>query len=61
MAISENKDATISPRLYVDNQILLQTEYRQVNSESNHIADFSILIKKMTIQKVIFFIILKKT
>ncbi len=46
MAISENKDATISPRLYVDNQILLQTEYRQVNSESNHIADFSIFNKK---------------
>ena len=55
MAISENKDATISPRLYVDNQILLQTEYRQVNSESNHIADFSIFNKKNDNSKSHFF------
>ena len=46
MAISENKDATISPRLYVDNQILLQTEYRQVNSESNISQILAYLIKK---------------
>ncbi len=40
-AIANNKDATFSPRLYSDDKILLQTEYRQVNSKSTHISDFS--------------------
>ena len=40
-ALSENKDATFSPRFYPDDKILLQTEFRQVNLNSNHIADFS--------------------
>ena len=40
--ISDNKDLTISPRLYFDNNILLQSEYRQANKNSNIISDFSI-------------------
>ena len=40
-AIAENKDITFSPRFYPDEKILLQTEYRQANSRSNHITDFS--------------------
>ena len=40
--ISDNKDLTISPRLYFDNNILLQSEYRQANKNSNFISDFSI-------------------
>ncbi len=39
--ISDNKDFTFSPRLYNNNKILLQTEYRQENSKSFHISDFS--------------------
>ncbi len=39
--VSNNKDFTFSPRLYNDNKILLQTEYRQANSKSFHISDFS--------------------
>ncbi len=39
--ISENKDATITPRVYLDNKLLLQTEYRQKNKKSNHLFDFS--------------------
>jgi len=39
--ISDNKDFTFSPRLYNNNKILLQTEYRQANSKSFHISDFS--------------------
>ena len=39
--ISDNKDFTFSPRLYNNNKILLQTEYRQKNSKSFHISDFS--------------------
>ena len=46
LAIAENKDATFSPRLYANEKILLQTEYRQVNSKSNHIADFSFFAEK---------------
>jgi LPS-assembly protein len=39
--VSENKDITFSPRLYDHEEILLQTEYRQANLNSNHISDFS--------------------
>ena len=39
--ISDNKDLTIQPRFYSDERLLLQSEYRQVNSNSNHIIDFS--------------------
>ena len=45
-ALAENKDATFSPRFYADEKILLQTEYRQVNVNSNHIADFSYYAEK---------------
>ena len=40
--ISQNKDMTFSPRLYSNNKLLLQTEYRQKNKNSSHIADVSI-------------------
>jgi len=40
--ISENKDLTITPRIFFDNNILIQTEYRQANKSSNGIIDFSI-------------------
>tara|TARA_B100001057_G_C22856337_1_gene952822 strand:+ start:1029 stop:3407 length:2379 start_codon:yes stop_codon:yes gene_type:complete len=39
--IAENKDLTVSPRLYSNNNFLIQSEYRQVNSNSSHILDFS--------------------
>jgi LPS-assembly protein len=45
-AIAENKDATFSPRFYPEDKVLLQTEYRQANLNSNHIADFSYFAKK---------------
>ncbi len=40
--ISERKDLTFYPRLFIDNEILLQTEYRQTNKSSDLILDFSI-------------------
>jgi LPS-assembly protein len=43
LAISENKDMTFYPRIYTKDKILLQSEFRQVNSASKHIADFSFL------------------
>ena len=41
-ALSENKDFTITPRIYFNNDILLQNEYRQVNKNFDHITDFSL-------------------
>ena len=45
-ALAENKDATFSPRFYPDDKVLIKTEYRQVNLNSNHFADFSYFTKK---------------
>ena len=41
LAISEDKDLTIKPRLFDDNKFLLQNEYRQKTKNSFTIADFS--------------------
>ena len=59
-AISENKDATFSPRFYSEDQFLLQTEYRQANLNSNHHTDFSYFIKKDKNSKNHFFYKLDK-
>jgi len=41
IVLADNKDLTIKPRFFSDQQILLQSEYREVNKKSNHIIDFS--------------------
>ena len=41
LALAENKDMTLSPRFYGNDQFLLQSEYRQKNRQTDHIADFS--------------------
>ena len=38
---SESKDLTFTPRVFGNKKILAQTEYRQENKNSSHIADFS--------------------
>jgi LPS-assembly protein len=40
--LSENKDMTFKPKLFFNNEIVLQNEYRHKNKNSSHIADFSI-------------------
>ncbi len=40
--ISDRKDLTLFPRIFFDNEILLQTEYRQANKDSDFTLDFSI-------------------
>ena len=45
-AMADNKDITFSPRFYADEKILLQSEYRQKNFKSNHVADFSFFTEK---------------
>ena len=39
--ISENKDLTITPRIFFDNNTIIQSEYRQTNKSSDGIIDFS--------------------
>ena len=46
--ISDNKDLTFSPRIFSENEGLFQNEYRQVNKNSKHIADFSLKAKDST-------------
>jgi len=45
LVIAENKDITINPRFYPDDKLLLQTEYRMLNSKSESLLDFSIMSK----------------
>ena len=40
--ISDNKDLTFSPKIFFDDNVLLQTEYRQKNKNSELITDQSI-------------------
>ena len=46
--ISDNKDFTFAPRIFSENEGLFQNEYRQVNKNSKHIADFSLKAKDST-------------
>ena len=41
LAVAENKDITFSPRFFNDDKLLLQSEFRQKNKKSDHIADLS--------------------
>ena len=50
--ISENKYLTFTPRIYSDQNIILQSEYRQVNKNSDHIFDTSL---KQDDSKIHFF------
>ena len=40
-AIGNDKDMTISPRIYTNNNLFIQNEYRQAFEKSNLISDFS--------------------
>ena len=52
--ISENKDVTFTPRIYFNNDYLIQNEYRQVEKNTKHISDFS--LKKLgALSKTHFF------
>ena len=47
-AIDYDKDLTISPRVYTNNNLFLQTEYRQAFNNSDFISDFSFNKKDKT-------------
>ena len=44
--VANNKDLTLTPRFYADDKLLFQSEYRQVNLSSKHIADLSFFAEK---------------
>ena len=54
-AMGINKDMTFTPRLYTEDKILMQTEFRQLNFNSSHLSDFSIYKEKDTNSKNHFF------
>ena len=59
--LSQNQDLTFTPRIYSNNSLLLQTEYRQENKNSSHISDFSFFEDKEKDSKsLIFFYSYKK-
>ncbi len=41
MALTENRDMTFTPRIFKDDKFLIQSEFREKNKNSNHIADLS--------------------
>ncbi len=47
-AISDSKDLTFKPRFYLDNDYIIQSEFREAYKNSNLIADFSINRKENT-------------
>ena len=47
-SISNSKDLTIRPRIYFDNDFIIQTEFREAFKDSNLIADFSFNRKENT-------------
>tara|TARA_E500000178_G_scaffold119497_1_gene119540 strand:+ start:155 stop:2515 length:2361 start_codon:yes stop_codon:yes gene_type:complete len=40
-AVAENRDITLTPRFFGNDKFLIQSEFREKNKNSNHIADFS--------------------
>ncbi len=52
--IDDNKDLTFTPRIFSENEVMFQNEYRQVNKNSKHIVDFS-LKEKNSSSKTHFF------
>ena len=61
LAISENRDFTLSPRIYSDNKALYQGEYRHITKNTENILDASIkndsvtLLKKNSTNSHLFF------
>ena len=53
--LSENKDITLTPRLYAKDQLLLQSEYRELNKNSSILSDFSFLTEKKRTEGHLFF------
>jgi len=58
--MANNKDLTLSPRFYLDERLLLQSEYRQANANSNFISDFSFFNETKLESKSHFFSRFKK-
>ena len=60
IALAKNKDITLTPRFFNDDKFLLQSEFRQQNKNSDHIADLSQFISNEKSSKGHLFYNLKK-
>ena len=56
LVVSDNKDLTFQPRFYSHEKLLLQSEYRQKNSNSSHVLDFSLFNGKDLSSRSHFFL-----
>ena len=56
LVLSDNKDLTFRPRFYSHEKLLLQSEYRQKNSNSSHMLDFSLFSGKNLSSRSHFFL-----
>ena len=54
-AIAENKDITLSPRFFAEDKLLIQSEFRQKNKNSDYIVDLSQYISSKENTKGHFF------
>ena len=54
--LADNKDLTISPRLYTNDKILNQLEYRELNADTKYNMDLSLLTEKNAPSKSHLFI-----
>jgi LPS-assembly protein len=54
-AINKHSDATLTPRLYTNDSILMHTEYRQKNFNSDHVVDSSFYYSRNNKNKNHFF------
>ncbi len=46
--LADNKDLTFSPRIFTDQKLILQSEYRQVEKNYDHIMDFGIFTSTLS-------------
>ena len=53
--LAQNKDMTITPRLYSEKKLMVQTEVREVTKNGNYITDFSLFKKKNSLDGHLFY------
>ena len=58
--LAQNKDMTVTPRLYSEKKLMVQTEVREVTKNGNHINDFSLFKKENSLDGHLFYKLNKK-
>ena len=58
--LAQNKDMTVTPRLYSEKKLMVQTEVREVTKNGSHINDFSLFKKENNLDGHLFYKLNKK-